>query len=332
MARGFYRAILGSLALPALTGLVAATAHADDHSATCKMNRLGSVSITYAADGGVLMPALIQGVPVLVRMDLTLTKSVAFRDSLEAAHLQPVNLPRGDELELSGGGTIRQQVIIPSLVVGGLRFKDSGLLVAERKDWDEGPPSKDNPMSAALLGANMFTHVDVELDLAHKTVAFYSQSHCRGQVVYWASAYDRIPMHRGPLEQELYFDMRVDGKKVQTTLDTSNYLTGLPAPFTKRLYGYDESSPGTESMPGVDGKSVIYVRAKDLEVEGFTLHNVRMRFSPMVCPGTRLIDGISAYDCPGYHPLKLGTSVLAKLHLYLATKEEKLYLTAATPD
>jgi hypothetical protein len=40
--------------------------------------------------------------------------------------------------------------------------------------------------------------------------------------------------------------------------------------------------------------------------------------------------GATGYDgCLGIHPLRLGRNVLAKLHIYIATKESILYFTSA---
>ncbi len=42
--------------------------------------------------------------------------------------------------------------------------------------------------------------------------------------------------------------------------------------------------------------------------------------------------GAAAYDgCLGVHPLQLGRNVLAKLRIYIATKEKMLYFTPASP-
>jgi hypothetical protein len=186
-----------------------------------------------------------------------------------------------------------------------------------------------------MMGMDFFRNVDLELDLKSKHLKLFSQDHCPGTAVYWTGTYTALPMRRGPLGN-WYFPLELDGKKIEATMATANTHTTLTTDVTKRLYGFDDSSSDIESETDAAGHVTTRYRAMALTTQGLSVTNVQIQLVRNIA-GCRLqqlfqADGAAQYDdsCYGHEaPLQLGLNILQELHLYFATKEKILYVSAA---
>jgi hypothetical protein len=104
---------------------------------------------------------------------------------------------------------------------------------------------------------------------------------------------------------------------------------------SKKLYGFDETSPGIEHRTSESGKSIAHYRAMTISTEELKIVNadVRLEHAQSYCELGQSRDRAKAAlhsGCYGAEaPLKLGMNVISKMHLYFATKESMLYFTAA---
>jgi len=230
------------------------------------------------------------------------------------------------------GGALKRQVDIPTMSIGELKITKSTFWVASRPDKDSATRGDTGSNSAGFLGINMFSHVDLELDLANRILAFYSQDHCPGRVVYWSDDYEKVPLHTGELTSDLYFDALLNGKKVESWLNTSSRANDFSGEFARQIFGLDEHSAGVTSELGPDGKPRLYTSTMSLGIEGLAVNNAHLWLTIGGCTEMTMVHGSIGYGCGihGVHPMTLGTSILERLHLYLATKEKKMYVTAAT--
>jgi hypothetical protein len=182
------------------------------------------------------------------------------------------------------------------------------------------------------LGMDVFAHFDIEIDMAARKLNLYSQDHCPGKVVYWAKTYDAVPFRLGKLG-EFYFPMELDGKKIEATLSSGNPVTTLNTDVTRRLFNFDDTSPGVESETDGAGRTIAHYRAMQLSAEGLSVVNANVRLIQRSGATCRISSrfGSTGYEdeCMGIHPLNLGLNVLKKLHIYIATKEKVLYFTPA---
>jgi hypothetical protein len=183
-----------------------------------------------------------------------------------------------------------------------------------------------------ILGMDLLSHVDIELDTAHRKLNLFSQDHCPGDVVYWSDTYDSAPIRLGELG-ELYFPMDLDGKKIETALATGRTTTTLSNDVTRKLYNFDSHSPEVETEIDAAGNTKAHYRAMKISGQGIEIINARIALIDKQVGGICYLSkraGAVAYDgCFGVHPLMLGRSVINKLHLYIATKEKMLYFTPA---
>jgi hypothetical protein len=193
--------------------------------------------------------------------------------------------------------------------------------------------STDAPIG--FLGMDLLSNLDVELDLGHDRINLFSSDHCPGSAVYWADRYDVVAMRRGALG-DLYFVMELDGKKLQTKLATGAGVSTLDMSAARKLYGWNENSPGVQTIADVHGGASRHYRVMSLTASGLTVLNAQILLYTREgeCVKNARIstdrDGAAGFNgCMGAYPLDLGMSVLTKLRLYLAAKEQKLYFTPA---
>lgn len=197
-------------------------------------------------------------------------------------------------------------------------------------------PEASTQGAAGALGFDLLagTHVDVEFDFGHDRIALFSSNHCRRIGPYWANHYDAEPLHLGGLH-EYYFDMTLNGKKLQTILATGSVGSVLFTNVSKPLYGFDEKSSSVKTQTSGTGAVSGFYRAMALSTEGLQVLNARIRLLPhggCFAQGGLTTDGDGAVafaDCNGAHPLELGLSVLKKLRLYLAPNDGFMYFTEA---
>jgi Aspartyl protease len=295
----------------------------------CTLKQYGSIDLIVTDDGPVLMPIQLNGKPAVMALTLGSAGSVLWKRAAEERQLRRDPTPaQGVRL---GKQKLTETATLDSITLGSLTYGSGKILVAPRPVeglTDTGPEA-----TAGLLGADILSKVDFELDLARKKLNLFSQDHCAGQVVYWTRNYASAPLYRGPLG-ELYFPLELEGKRVQATLSVDAPFTTLSTDVTRRLYGFDETSPGIEVER--DGDDVEYhYRAMPITAPGLTVKNARVQLSKPRKGCTLLSSarrkGGAGYDesCMGAYPMKLGRSVLQELRLYFATKEEMLYFSAA---
>jgi hypothetical protein len=314
----------------------ASQAPAQAGGAKCEMRKLVSVAVSLDPDDVVVVPVTLNGKAAVMHLSLASAYSSVYQGVAESINLKPGSWPNmlsSHEYHAGKGDELRLQVDIPTMNIGELTYAKTTFWVARRPDLDDATARNTGPASAGFLGLNMFANVDVDLDLANRSLAFYSQDHCPGKVVYWSDSYEVIPLRTGELAGELYVDVLLNGKRIQTSLNAGGRSNSFSSEFARQLYGWDEHSSSVGSELGPDGKSQYYAHSINLKMEGLAIDGVRLWLIPGGCSEVITVRGAIGYGCQlyGTHPLHLGTSILKTLHLYFATKEKKLYVTAAKP-
>jgi hypothetical protein len=187
-----------------------------------------------------------------------------------------------------------------------------------------------------IIGADMLTNVDADFDFGAKKLNLISQNHCDGKVVYWAApALATIPFHfdKGG---HIAFPLRLDDKRVNAMLDTGAYNTVLNLNIARRTFNVDTNAPDVEKIGELQGgftANVYRKQFKTITLDGVTVTNPAIDLLPdMVSnPATPTLGaGSIIRDTDANLPdVILGMNVLSKLHVYIAYKEAKLYITAA---
>jgi predicted aspartyl protease len=234
------------------------------------------------------------------------------------------------EVRNVAGQRSEEQARLPSITLGRLR-QEGVYFFVDPADRPTGRGSFDG-----IIGADMLTNVDADFDFGAKKLNLISQNHCDGKVVYWAApALATIPFHfdKGG---HIAFPLRLDDKRVNAMLDTGAYNTVLNLNIARRTFNVDTNAPDVEKIGELQGgftANVYRKQFKTITLDGVTVTNPAIDLLPdMVSnPATPTLGaGSIIRDTDANLPdVILGMNVLSKLHVYIAYKEAKLYITAA---
>jgi Aspartyl protease len=327
-----------SLARPSLLGttalvllLFSASASAAEPT-NCKLSLLTTVELVNAGDL-IAVPVAINGHEARMFLDTARAYSSTWRGAAELLDLAPKPLRVDGRLNI-GGVPVTEYATV-SLKLGHVTIKDVQVMLDPTV---KGQPPKLLPhMTVGVLGlGGFFAAADVELDFPQHVMRLYSQDHCPGRVVTWSSRYDVIPYETDALGN-LHFPMELDGKKLETTLSTGSANTVLHEDVAAKIYGFDHKSPGIDTTTDPTGHTRSHYRAMELTNDNINIMNARVELLDAPGGSCYLNKPVSPKysarytGCYNIFPLGLGMNVLNKLHLYIATKEKKLYFTVADP-
>jgi len=108
------------------------------------------------------------------------------------------------------------------------------------------------------------------------------------------------------------------------------------------VFGLTPQSPGIESGEELNGDPTLknyFYRFKTLSLEGMTVSDPRIQLLPDLMKAcmdrsSYMEARLGAFDdgeARGLPALVIGYSILKHLHIYIAYKEQKLYITPAAP-
>src|SRR5262245_10305401 len=188
----------------------------------CGLKLYTSIDLIVPTGGdAVFVPVTLNEKPALMVLNLGSAATVLSQSAADGMSLRRHAAPPADIY--FGGERVTQMAKFDSFAIGKLGLGKGDFLVTPAVD---ALGTIDGRPVIGHLGAEVLSVVDFELDLARKKLNLFSQDHCRGNVVYWAKAYDSAPLYKGALG-ELYFPMELEGKKVQAMLQPSEAVTTL---------------------------------------------------------------------------------------------------------
>ena len=194
-------------------------------------------------------------------------------------------------------------------------------------------PDEDGKIAGAL-GYDVWQHFDLDFDFANGKLNLFSPDHCPGKVVYWAGSYTDADT-RSAGGGGIGVTMSLDGHDVDSTLDVASPVTTMTLTAARTAFGIDENSPGVEKLTQ-DGGTIYRTHFKALTLSGITVNNPEVYLIPDAVAETARKDlqedkmnGYEGRDSISSPHLVVGLNVLRHLHLYVAYKEHKIYVTAA---
>lgn len=289
----------------------------------CALQLAASLPMTLTDGGHVLVPMASGDKPLQMVVDTgafssTLTESAAARLGIEPESVDP-NL----RLELYGGRRMTKFVPLKDFRLGKLRAPKADLIIMPDMQGADG-----------LLGYDFLRHFDLDLDFANGKVNFFLPHRCPDKVVYWTqdeAAVAVVPftmpkpevdVHRSSSDPDnhqivgtdIQLHVTLDGRDMMAILDTGAPFTVLNLDTATEWFDVKADSPGVENV----GSNFYHRRFKTMTFGSVTVNNPDIYMQPQ-----------SVSHFPNYRAL-LGTTVLRQLHLLIAYKEHKLYITAAS--
>ncbi|HXL99577.1 MAG TPA: aspartyl protease family protein [Rhizomicrobium sp.] len=287
------------------------------------------------------VPVTIAGVPKLMLLDTgggtVITGDVA--DELKLARRQ------GNFELYSVSATHSSEFVTAPLQIGKLTAPDLPFVIAPGTN-----PFGTDTRIAGIIGPDTLHAYDVDIDFGTQKLTILSQDHCEGKVIYWpATAVAVVPMRvlgtPGRIgsgatfpSYHMLIQVALDGHPITAMVDTGAYNTTLTVPAAQSDMGLTLGSPDTPTtgmLPDRVGAYTYKHTFKTLDFEGITVANPHVDIIPDTLHakfentpelGSRLGDpgkGEASED------MLLGMDVLRHFHIYIAYKEQKLYITPA---
>ena len=295
---------------------------------------LSTVNIRFGIDGRIYVPAKINNVSKSMLVDT----GGFFTEITETAAEELGLSARTTRLALVGiAGDTTRKAVRANFALGNLRADGMDLMVMPATHR----LAPDVPDVAGILAPNLLQNYDLDLDFGGRKLNLISQNHCDGRVVYWAArriAAVPVEISRG----HILVPVELDGQRLNALLDTGASISMLNLDIATRQF---RLTPGTANTPVAGSlpnpqKAQIYTHTfKLLSLEGVTVANPKLRLVPDLVRlkrrsspdrwegGTRIA---SSSPNAGLSDLILGMDILRHLHLYIAYKERRLYLTATS--
>lgn len=294
-----------------------------------------SLDMTPTRGAVILVPATFNGAQMQMLLDTGGGISSVSQKTAKALNLSP-HESRIKTLDLRGNASQRY-VQLDEFALGALKGKDVELMI-----WPDPEAQFDG-----LLAGDILDRYDVELNFVTRKVNIFSPDHCEGKVIYWpATALAVVPFTmarpaRGnPGERSsinilpdthIRVPVTVDGKTFTAIVDTGAATTSMSAATAKAAVGVAANSPGAVTI-APDDPRFGYV-FHNLAFEGIAVTNPHVLIRPDLVGkndpnNTNTADSHITRVDDGLDPdLIIGMDVLRHLHLYIAYRERKLYIT-----
>jgi len=292
-----------------------------------------SADMRIGADGRIYVPAKINDVSKSMLVDT----GGFFTEITEATSRELKLTARHTGLQLVGvAGDTTRLAVRAGFTLGKLHADSMDFMVMP----DVHKFASDVPDSAGLLAPNLLRVYDLDLDFGGRKLNLISQKHCEGKVVYWpASAVAVVPIRVNP-DGHIFVPVELDGHRLTAMLDTGATTSVVNLGTAKNMFGLEPGSADTPAEGSfVDGKVAAYShRFKSLALEGIAVSNPKLTLLPDLMRGKLAnphdnLEGdtrIANQEVEtGLGDMILGMDILRHLHVYIAYKEQKLYLTPA---
>lgn len=305
--------IVAALSMSAVISLPVHAEEQGDWPADCKLTRMAELPMTLKT-GHVTVPASANGKDLTLGID-----TGGFGSSLTKAG--------ADELGFVPPYAARLGAVIPG--IGGLWVSEGNVRLDNLRIGDLELDRIYLPVMVAfpgvdgLIGPDLLDKYDAEFDYGGKTFRLFKPHPCSGHAVSWTGSFVVIPF---TLTRDGHVRVRVtlDGQSTHAILDTGAGISVLSMEDANSMFGLAANSALVEAANPVSGFSWRHpVNAyrytfKTLTMGGMTIPNPRIE----------LTDGRNflGHD---FASLVLGNDVLSRFHIYIAYRQQKLYVSDA---
>lgn len=279
---------------------------ADAWPENCKLQLAASLPFTLQ-NGHVRITASVNDVPRHFIIDTggllsTVTQKVAEEQKLKTR-------PIDEDIKIHGlgGGRIERYAVADTLTFAHLKANNVHLLmIADSGDGEDG-----------LIAPDYLRNFDLEFDFAARTLNLFRPHRCADHVVYWSSPYVVLPLDindRGHIQ----VPVTLDGQEMRAFLDTGAPGTLIGARTAAAKFQIAPSDMSGIGLGGVSGgvTGAAQQLFHTLQLGGLTINN----------PPLLVTENESGWRSE-HADILLGLHELSRLHLYIAYREKKLYLS-----
>jgi hypothetical protein len=236
------------------------------------------------------------------------------------------------ELNVRGSNSAddaRIRVRVAELALGTQKGSGLQFLVSEDRELSNTKPYD------GILASDLFSNVDLDMDFGARRLNYFGPNHCAGNVVYWSQK----PVAIVPATvtgSKISVPVMIDGQKIDAVIDTGAAHTSMRRDIAELTFGFKADTP--QMMPAGDlrdghGAAVYSHAFQALSLEGVDVKNPAILIQTNAMVRNResgIALGSRAQSTEPRPPdLTIGMDLLHQLHVYFASSEKKLYVTAA---
>jgi predicted aspartyl protease len=277
------------------------------------------------------IPVSIEGMPTMMAIDTGSVLTGVDPQSADTFHLIRKRIIQG-AMFTSAGQSFTEMATMHSFDIGQMHAEGVKILVWPTRMW-----GGDSNISGTV-GADLLRNYDVDIDTDTNKFKLFSQDHCPGKVVYWhPAAVSVVPIHVVN-SGHIIVPVVLDGQNMDALLDTGAFGTILALETAEGTFGLHPGTPEMTPAGDFHGAAAYHHTFKSLELEGISIANPtvfiwddQMKYGMQQTPelGSRL-SAVSEEN--GKTDLTLGMRELRHLHIYIAYKEQKMYVSAIAPS
>jgi hypothetical protein len=309
----------------------------------CEMRAIASIDIEVDQRGGILVPVQVNGRDAWMALRLSAGLPTIFPASVGYLGLKTEAVR--DMKFMVENVRVDRKVTVEHILIGNADFKDWEMYVLpDLGNAGAGPPLYRGKPVIGNLASRFMQVVDVELNVGAKKMNLFNSTRCRGNAVYWGGEFTAVPIYsdRSGL---MAFPMELDGKAVETSFATGTRYSILDSFMTKKYFQFDEKSEGNTREPLPGGREAV-VRTMALSAKGLAVNSAKVQLvqgkgkecglgsTKRSKTGSRVNEerdsgSIGYTNCFNITPFAIGTDLLGKLRIYIASREGTIYFTRA---
>jgi len=177
--------------------------------------------------------------------------------------------------------------------------------------------------AVGLLSTDLFLQYDIDMDFGADRLNYFSQDHCEGKVAYWPER----PLAILPVDLKnghLNLDVTLDGEVFHAILDTGATVTTTSVADIAGPFHLKRGSPDLPVIAEGPGVKVYGHKFERLSFGDITVLHPQIGLLAEAGNGT-----VPFGTAPKLTRIIIGMNVLRQLHVYIAYREKKLYITPA---
>ena len=269
-----------------------------------------------------LVPVKINGTDKRLLLDTGGYTSQLTQETVDALKL-PTGGSLGTMKYIGGSNSAVSSASIAEFQMGNMRAKNISMLVNSIPGLEKS--------ADGILSSDLFLAYDIDMDFGHDKLNFISTDHCPGKIVYWQTqVLADVPLRI--VNGHYLIDITLDGRRMVALVDTGATRTSLGMAGVQRQFGLTANSPDMLMAAKTNGTVTTYMHKFGiLSFNGVEIHdpNLAVVDSDLLERSRAAFGAHVVGQIVEPWDMILGMDMMRHLHVYIATKERKIYITPA---
>ncbi|HEX2592732.1 MAG TPA: aspartyl protease family protein [Rhizomicrobium sp.] len=314
MRQSFLFAGLGATLILTSPAVAADAPQSAPPTQSCRLVRMESLDVDTQPTGEIAVPVSLNEKPFTLLVDTGSDTSTVSADVAAQLNVATMYTPFGGAF--LNNVAVTQMGYVKSFAFGRLHSSTAWPMFIAPEDVLTPPIS-------GLVGADVLANYDIEFDFVAGKMNFFAPTDCPSPV-YWSANYAEVPI-QFDAEKHVVVDAQLDGKPLKVILDTGAPSSLMSLDAAQNLYDWDDNDPRVvydKTLPLNGGAITRFYKYpfSTLSFGGVSVQNPKIVLIPKANFMAHRRDKGTVI---------LGMSVIRQLHLFVAYREKKLFVTPA---